>query len=556
MHTTSLVYDSSESSEEESSAKSSNSHTIVKTGLKPRGLRPISTPRPTLIEEYSDVDDDDESDSSNCSLNVDNLEDSDIDEDEYILRKRQRNKEKILGNKRYAYIVDEDEDEEDDATTITMNKVGSHHFPSSELDGRYEFVRYLGRGSYGFVAEGRHLKSGRRVAIKKIERIFDNRIDAKRLLRELRILRILKDCPFIVGLIDILPPKDFKHFTHIILVFEFVDTDLAKLVSSDQFFSHLHVQYMLYQMLLALKYMHTLKIFHRDLKPANILVNEDCTLKVCDFGLARWISGKHYKNYKPLVRNQKKSRSKAANHCSSETFLKRNKKSNYYCNRSSSSKNKMLTAHVVTRWYRAPEVILLQQKIEFVNAVDMWSVGCIFAELLDMLQENTKNYKLRKAIFPGKSCFPLSLADAHSFAMMDDRMDQLHVIFGVIGTPTPEEILQIYDGNVVKYLTLSNAKCMPLNLKLLFPGADDEALSLLRGLLQFDVRKRITVNEALSHPFLKKVREEESEKFINAQAIQEEQLLSDFQFEFGDIGFDSYRDLTIQEILRYNKHLI
>jgi mitogen-activated protein kinase 1/3 len=120
--------------------------------------------------------------------------------------------------------------------------------------------------------------------------VFDNEIDAKRLLRELRILRMLRNHEAIVDMVDLLPPTDPNTFNTIILVFEFVDTDLSKLIQSDQYFTTLHVQYMLYQIMLGLKYMHSGNVAHRDLKPANILVNEDCTLKICDFGLARGIT--------------------------------------------------------------------------------------------------------------------------------------------------------------------------------------------------------------------------------------------------------------------------
>jgi len=107
------------------------------------------------------------------------------------------------------------------------------------------------------------------------------------LLRELRILRILQNHEAIVTLFDILPPLDCNQFKHLTLIFEFVDADLGKIFRTNQFFSTLHVQYMLYQILLGLKYMHSAGIVHRDLKPANILINEDCTIKICDYGLAR-----------------------------------------------------------------------------------------------------------------------------------------------------------------------------------------------------------------------------------------------------------------------------
>ncbi|CAN0340556.1 unnamed protein product, partial [Laminaria digitata] len=95
---------------------------------------------------------------------------------------------------------------------------------------------------------------------------------------------------------------------------------------------------------------------------------------------------------------------------------------------------RQLTKHVVTRWYRAPELILLQ---DYNNAVDVWSLGCILAELLSMQKESAPTSQERSALFPGKSCFPLSAEKPSSYS---DRLDQLNVIFDVIGTPSREDI--------------------------------------------------------------------------------------------------------------------
>eukprot|EP01084_Bolivina_argentea_P157430 274353_1 len=274
-------------------------------------LKPITTPRPESVGV--DSTDSEEDDDELPSVQPDELDDITAIDD-YHLRRKEKWCETQKGPTYAAYTTgggDEDNEAEKKqskpCTSNTMQDMncskqmkkrrhavrGAEYFPANELDGRYEFIRYLGHGAYGYVAEGRHIATGKKVAIKKILRIFHNRIDAKRLLRELKILRVLRGLDSIVQLIDILPPPNFDTFNQIILVFEFIDTDLSKLIGSDQYFTKLHVQYMLYQVLAGVKFMHSLNIFHRDLKPANILVNEDVSLKICDFGLARCTYNNH-----------------------------------------------------------------------------------------------------------------------------------------------------------------------------------------------------------------------------------------------------------------------
>eukprot|EP01083_Nonionella_stella_P101463 287625_1 len=108
-----------------------------------------------------------------------------------------------------------------------------------------------------------------------------------------------------------------------------------------------------------------------------------------------------------------------------------------------------ITRHVVTRWYRGPEVILLQQKQATLSAVDMWSIGAIFAELLQMQRENRPDPTKRGPIFPGDSCFPLSIKDKMNYA---NRNDQMQIILGIIGSPTDTEIKKISDEKARKYL--------------------------------------------------------------------------------------------------------
>jgi serine/threonine protein kinase len=177
-------------------------------------------------------------------------------------------------------------------------------------------------------------------------------------------------------------------------------------------------------------------------------------------------------------------------------------------------KQQMLSVHVVTRWYRAPELILIET--DYTSAIDVWSVGCIFAELMMMIQENAPTIVERTPLFPGKFCFPLSPPDKSKAIQVNekgfpvDRSDQLNVIFEVIGTPSEEDMEFITDKNGILYLKSIKPKPKK-NLKQKFPGSSDDALDVLDKMLQFNPRKRITVNLALEHPFFAEVRSRSKE---------------------------------------------
>ena len=163
-------------------------------------------------------------------------------------------------------------------------------FNSWEVGANYKCEKLLGSGSYGSVAMAAQLSTGKKVAIKKMDNIFDDETDCKRILREITLLRKLKH-PCIVELVEILMPKDPKSFSTIYVVMEYAESDLKKILKSSINLEILHIQTIIYNLLCAIKYLHESNVIHRDLKPANILINEDCSVKLCDYGLARSISG-------------------------------------------------------------------------------------------------------------------------------------------------------------------------------------------------------------------------------------------------------------------------
>jgi mitogen-activated protein kinase 1/3 len=128
------------------------------------------------------------------------------------------------------------------------------------------------------------------VAIKRMENIFEDETDCKRILREVSLMRKLKH-PFLVELIEILYPSKPNTFDTLYVVMEYAESDLKKIIKSNINLEMLHIQTIVYNLLCSIKYMHESNVLHRDLKPANVLLNEDCTVKLCDYGLARSISG-------------------------------------------------------------------------------------------------------------------------------------------------------------------------------------------------------------------------------------------------------------------------
>merc|ERR1719379_1320120 len=211
-------------------------------------------------------------------------------------------------------------------------------------------------------------------------------------------------------------------FDDLYYVMEICDSDLKKLCRTDVCLSPLHINTLLYNLLVGLKYLHSAGIYHRDLKPANCLVNQDCSVKICDFGLARAVGHVHELPSSPRDGVDNDEEGTAMPIVPHTQRLKRH-----------------LTGHVVTRWYRAPELILLQE--DYTEQIDVWSVGCIFAELLGMLD----GYRVedRGPLFPGSSCFPLSPDHKHKNDYKfhtKGKHEQLNMIFNYLGTPQESEI--------------------------------------------------------------------------------------------------------------------
>jgi len=155
----------------------------------------------------------------------------------------------------------------------------------------YTLVKEIGSGSYGDVVLAIHRDTGRRVAIKKIDELFTFTSDTKRQLREVILLRRLAGHRNIIKLYDILEPEDPVNFKTIYLVFEATPADLRKVYRGQFFLTERHIKTIMFNLLCGLKYIHSAGVIHRDIKPANLLILQDCTVKICDFGLSRQLHG-------------------------------------------------------------------------------------------------------------------------------------------------------------------------------------------------------------------------------------------------------------------------
>ncbi|XP_050370806.1 mitogen-activated protein kinase 19 isoform X2 [Argentina anserina] len=341
---------------------------------------------------------------------------------------------------------------------------------------RYKILEVIGKGSYGVVCAAIDTHTGEKVAIKKIHDIFEHISDAIRILREVKLLRLLRH-PDIVEIKRIMLPPSKREFKDIYVVFELMESDLHQVIKANDDLTREHHQFFLYQMLRALKYMHTANVYHRDLKPKNILANANCKLKVCDFGLARV----------------------AFNDTPTTIFW---------------------TDYVATRWYRAPE-LCGSFCSKYTPAIDIWSIGCIFAEVLT-----------GKPLFPGKSV-----------------VHQLDLITDLLGTPSLDTIAGVRNEKARKYLTEMRKK-HPVPFTQKFPRADPLALRLLQRLLAFDPKDRPTAEEALADPYFKGLARVERE--LSCQPISK----LEFEFERRRVIKEDIRELIYREILEYHPQLL
>ncbi|XP_060710264.1 mitogen-activated protein kinase 8 isoform X1 [Hemiscyllium ocellatum] len=343
---------------------------------------------------------------------------------------------------------------------------------------RYQNLKPIGSGAQGIVCAAYDAVLDRNVAIKKLSRPFQNQTHAKRAYRELVLMKCVNH-KNIIGLLNVFTPqKSLEEFQDVYIVMELMDANLCQVIQME--LDHERMSYLLYQMLCGIKHLHSAGIIHRDLKPSNIVVKADCTLKILDFGLAR---------------------------TAGTSFL--------------------MTPYVVTRYYRAPEVIL---GMGYKENVDIWSVGCIMGEMIR-----------GGVLFPGT-----------------DHIDQWNKVIEQLGTPASEFMKKLqptvrtYVENRPKYTGYSFEKLFP---DVLFPADSEhnklkasQARDLLCKMLVIDASKRISVDDALQHPYI-------NVWYDPAEVEAPPPKIYDKQLDERDHTIDEWKELIYKEVLEWEERM-
>lgn len=281
----------------------------------------------------------------------------------------------------------------------------------------YEFREKIGHSTCGVLVLAKDLKSSRFVTIHKVLNVFEDPVIAKRVLRELKLLRFFKH-DNVITLIDlILSPGPCND---LYIITEYMEADFDKITKSKQDLTNDHCKYFLYLALRGLLYMHSANVVNCNISASNLMVNSNEDIKFSGFILACPDNG--------------------------------------------------VPESLGKIQYQAPELILSSSKCTIKS--DIWAIGCIFAELLG-----------RVPLFIG-----------------NNYVELIEKIFEVLGTPGTEDMEFIENISIRRFL-MSFMKKEKKDWKILYPKVDLIAIDLLDKMLDFNYKKRITVQECLSHPY-------------------------------------------------------
>ncbi|ETE70966.1 Cyclin-dependent kinase 20, partial [Ophiophagus hannah] len=275
---------------------------------------------------------------------------------------------------------------------------------------QYSILGRIGEGAHGIVFKAKNIETGETVALKKVAlRKLEDGIP-NQALREIKALQEIEENQHVVQLKDVFP-----HGTGFVLVFEYMLSDLSEVIrNSEQPLTEAQVKGYMLMLLKGVAFCHANSIMHRDLKPANLLISSTGQLKIADFGLARVFT---------------------------------------------SDGDRLYSHQVATRWYRAPELLYGARKYD--EGVDLWAVGCIFAELLN-----------NSPLFPG-----------------ENDIEQLCCVLRVLGTPNQKtwpEITELPDYNKISF-----KEKQPIPLEQVVPDASPQAVQLLKEFLVYPSKQRM-----------------------------------------------------------------
>jgi len=366
----------------------------------------------------------------------------------------------------------------------------------SDVSRRYSIDKRIGRGCYGVIFEAREIFGAGCPprAIKKILHAFRNQVDAQRTYREVSYSLAYGGHRNIVEAYDVLCSADDRH---LYLVLGLMDSDLQKSLRAGKM-DPIHCSFITYQLLRALKYIHSSAVMHRDVKPANVLLNSDCQAKIADFGWAR----SSPLNFRGGVRGLDMADGDGS-----------------------------MTEYAGTRWYRSPEVLLGGQL--YTVAVDLWAVGCVVGEM-----------HRRSPLLGGTS-----------------TIDMIDKIVDTVGKPSAGDIaaLETPYANFVLDCLPSEPPRKPIHE--VFATEPPVLIDFVQLCLQVSPYKRITAQEAMEHPYVGSFHNPDDEPTFGRRIAltlpdEEEFAASRYRDQlYADvIGFDRSRFL-VQESLRREREI-
>ncbi|XP_067637279.1 extracellular signal-regulated kinase 7 [Eurosta solidaginis] len=340
----------------------------------------------------------------------------------------------------------------------TKSKTQQEKHKMSEIDDNivklFDIKKRLGKGAYGIVWKALDKRTNETVAVKKIFDAFRDETDAQRTFREIVFLKAFRNHPNVIRLLTVFRATNNLD---IYLIFEYMESDLHNIIKKGTILKDIHKRYVMYQLINAIKYIHSGNVIHRDLKPSNVLIDSKCRCKLADFGLARSVSNR------PMRGNSD---------VGSDSII-----------------GPILTDYVATRWYRAPEILVASKR--YTKGIDMWSLGCILGEMIR-----------GKPLFQGSS-----------------TINQIEKIVTALPDITDQDINAVGAGFGSVLLNKQVSRERKTSLSEMLDNAPEDAVNMVKSLLVLDPLARLTAKQALGHPYVEKFRNSIPEIELNVDIL-------------------------------------